>query len=642
LLALNTVGAYRYAADPGTEVLCCAYAVDDEPVQLWTPGAPVPPEFYEAATNPNWIAVAHNAAFEMAIEQYCLGPRFGWPTIPIERQRCTMAMSLALALPAKLEAVARALELQHQKDVPGHRLMMMLARPRKARKDEEPGRVYWFEDPDRLSRLYEYAEADLAAERELFQRLQPLSSSEQALWALDARINQRGFGIDRSLAEAAQKIAQAAAPEIDRELAAVTAGAVTSIHQVARLQVWLRGNGCAVDDLQKKTVETLLGAELPSNVRRALELRQDGGQAAVKKIGTLLQHASADDRVRGALQYHKASTGRWAGTAFQPQNLKHPKVDDIEAAITAVKTGDYEHVRKLYPQALSLLGDLGRSLIVAAPGHKLIGADFSAIESRVLAWVGGEQWKLDAYSRYDATQDPRDEPYCILACRMLHVPDGTFTPDSPERKIGKTADLACGYMGGASAIEKFAPGVFDEAQREQIKTEWRAAHPNIKRFWYDLDRAAWTAVQDRGRIVPCGPVEFRAMGTFLFLKLPSGRKLAYPDAWAKQIDPQHGVVVFNDNSAGGWRACRDGRGAYGGVWTENIVQAIARDLLAEAMLRVESAGYRIVLTVHDEIVAEVPDGFGSTEEFTRLMTRKPAWAPTLPIAAKAWSGTRFS
>jgi DNA polymerase len=641
LLTLNKVGAHRYAADPGTEVLCCAYAVDDGPVQLWTLGAPVPAEFYEAANNLNWLGVAHNAAFEMAIEQHCLGPRVNWPTIPLERQRCTMAMCLALALPAKLETVARVLELQHQKDVTGHRLMLMLAKPRKPRKGEDPG-VYWFEDSDRLGRLYEYAEADLACERELFHRLQPLSPSEQTLWVLDAVINQRGFGIDRALAEAARTIAAAAAPEIDRELAEVTGGAVTSIHQVARLQVWLRENGCAVDDLQRKTVTTLLETELPSNVRRALELRQDGGQAAVKKIGTLLQHAGADDRVRGALQYHKASTGCWAGTAFQPQNLKHPKVADLAGAITAVASGSFEHVRSLYPQALSLLGDLSRSMITAAPGHKLIGADFSAVESRVLAWVGGEQWKLDAYARYDATQDPRDEPYCILACRMLHVPDGTFTPDSPERKLGKTGDLACGYMGGASAIEKFAPGVFDEAKREQIKTEWRAAHPNIKRFWYEIDRAAWAAAHNRGSIVRCGPVAFRAMGTFLFLKLPSGRKLAYPDVQTKMSDPEHGVVVFNDNSAGGWRACRDGRGAYGGVWTENIVQAIARDLLAEAMLRVEAAGYRIVLHVHDEIVAEVPEGFGSPEEFTRLMTRKPAWAPTLPIAAKAWAGPRFS
>jgi DNA polymerase len=642
VLGLKKTGAARYAGDANTSVLCCAFCVDDGQIQLWTPDKPVPPEFIEAATNPSWITVAHNAAFEMAIEQYNLNPRFGWPIIPFERQRCTQAMSLALALPAKLETVARVLELQHQKDVAGHRLMLMMSKPRKPRKGEDPNGIYWFEDPDRLARLYEYAEADLACERELFQRLQPLSPSEQALWTLDAVINQRGFGIDRVLAEAAACIAAAAAPEIDRELAEVTAGAVTSTHQIGRLKAWLEQNGCAVDDLQQKTVATLLESELPANVRRVLELRQDGGQAAVKKIGTLLQHAGADDRIGNGFVFHRASTGRWAGSAFQPQNLKHPEVEDLEAAIVAVKTGDYEHVRKLYPQPLSLLGDLGRSLIIAPPGHRLIGADFSAIESRVLAWTAGEQWKLDAYSRFDATQDPHDEPYCILACRMMHVPAGTYTPDSPERKVGKFSDLACGYQGGVSAIENIAPGVFNAAEREQIKNEWRAAHPNIRNFWYNIDRAAWAAVQNRGSIVRCGPVAFRALGTFLFLKLPSGRKLAYPDVRAKQIDPQHGVVVFNDNSAGGWRECRDGRGAYGGVWTENIIQAVSRDLLAEAMLRIESAGYRIVLHVHDEIVAEVPDGFGSLEEFSRLMTRKPAWAPTLPIAAKAWSGTRFS
>jgi DNA polymerase bacteriophage-type len=375
-------------------------------------------------------------------------------------------------------------------------------------------------------------------------------------------------------------------------------------------------------------------------VQRVLELRLGGAQAAVKKIDALLARAGEDDRVRGAFRYHGASTGRWSGEGFQPQNLKRPVVEDLVAATAAVATGDYAHVQKLYSRPLAVVGDCSRSMICAAPEYALIGADFSAIESRVLAWVAGEAWKLDAYRRYDATHDPRDEPYCVLACKMLHVPEGSITPDKPERAYGKTGDLACGYMGGANAIEKFAPGVFSEAEKERIKAEWRAAHPVIKRFWYAIDRAAWTAMRDRGRVVRCGSVAFKSNGTFLQLKLPSSRKLSYPQPRIIG-DEREQYVLFSDNGLGQFKDCRHGLGAYGGLWTENIVSGIARDLLAEAMLRIEAAGYSIVLHVHDEIVAEVPNGFGSTDEFTHLMTRKPVWALDLPIAAKAWAGLHY-
>jgi DNA polymerase len=195
----------------------------------------------------------------------------------------------------------------------------------------------------------------------------------------------------------------------------------------------------------------------------------------------------------------------------------------------------------------------------------LIGGDFGAIESRVLAWVAGEEWKLEAYRRYDATHDPRDEPYCVLAARMLKLPEGSITRGSPERIFGKTGDLACGNQGGEKAIEKFAPGIFSLAEREKIKTEWRAAHPAVCRFWYAIDHAAWTAVQQRGRVVSCGPIALKCCGNFLFLKLPSGRKLAYPFPRLKLLDSQHGAVVFSDNSKGQFCDCNNGRGAYGGI-----------------------------------------------------------------------------
>jgi DNA polymerase len=338
-------------------------------------------------------------------------------------------MASALALPGKLEKLADVLELSRRKDVAGHRLMLAMSKPRRARKGENADQVHWFDDHERLQRLYAYCMADMESERELYVHLQPLSPSEQGVWCLDACINARGFHLDQQLATAAKKLATAAAPEIDTELAEVTGGAVTGVNQIARFQVWLQTQGCILDSLDKKSVAKLLKNELlPPQVRRALELRQDGGQAAVKKIVALLDRVGSGGRVRGSFIYHKASTGRWAGTGPQPQNLKRPEIEDVEAAITAVATGDYDHVRSLYPRVLSLLGDLGRSLIWAVPGYVLIGADFGAIESRVLAWVAGEEWKLEAYRRYDATRDPRDEPYCILAARMLKLPEGSITP----------------------------------------------------------------------------------------------------------------------------------------------------------------------------------------------------------------------
>src|SRR5271166_1459565 len=641
-VVLKVVGAHRYAADPSTEVLCCAYAVDNDPVQLWRPGDPVPIEFVEAAQNPSWIVVSHNDAFEDAIERHVLGPCFVWPLIPIERYCCTMMMSLAHGLPARLSAVADALEFVNRKDVAGERLMHQMSKPRRAHKDEDPDRVYWFDDPERLDRLCEYCRQDIEIERELYQRLEPLSPPEQSIWQLSNSINARGFCVDRKFAEAARRIAQAAAPEIDQELAEITGGAITKNSQVARLLAWLQQQGCTMKKLDRGAIERQLEKELPAMVQRALELRLSGAQAAVKKIDALLLRAGDDDRVRGAFRYHGAATGRWAGEGFQPQNLKRPITEDIEAAIAAVATGDYEHVRSLYPRPLSVVGDCSRSMICAAHDHLLIGADFSSIESRVLAWVAGEEWKLDAYRRYDATRDPRDEPYCETACKIFRVPSGSYTKDARERGVGKTCDLAFGYQGGLNAWRKFEPDKFTDDEVQQFKSEWRDAHSKIKQFWYDADRAAWTAVRERGRVISCGRVAFKCTGAFLFLKLPSGRKLAYPQHHIKIEDAQHQVVVFADNAAGQFKDCRHGNGAYGGVWTENVVSGIARDLLADAMLRIEAAGYPIVLHVHDEIVCEVPNGFGRIDEFTHLMTRKPSWALELPIAAQAWTGRRYT
>lgn len=350
---LKVVGAHKYATGAGTEIICAAYAVDDHAVQSWIPGDPVPPEFKETARNPNWTVAAHNDAFETAIELHILGPRFGWPTIPIERHVCTMATALAAGLPAKLGAAADALELANRKDAAGEQLMHQMAKPRRPRKGEDPAGTYWHEDPERLERLRSYNKQDVEVERELHGSLPAPTSPEHALWVLSNKINDRGFHIDRLFAKSARKIAQAAAPEIDAELAAITDGTVTAINQIARLLAWLQQQGCAAKTLDKKAVEKLLAGDLPHpGVRRVLELRQGGAQAAVKKINALLARAGNDDRVRGAFKHHGAATGRWSGEGFQPQNLKRPAVEDVEAAIAAVSTGDYAHVKERYAQPL--------------------------------------------------------------------------------------------------------------------------------------------------------------------------------------------------------------------------------------------------------------------------------------------------
>jgi DNA polymerase len=313
-VVLKTVGAYRYAADPSTAVLCCAYAVDDDPVQLWRPGDPVPIGFIEAAQSSSWIVAAHNDAFETAIEKEMMLPRYGWPVIPVDRHRCTQAMCLALALPGRLSAAADALELRNRKDSAGERLMHQMSKPRHPHKDEDPNQVYWFEDDDRLQRLYAYSRQDVEVERELYSLLPSLSPTEQAIWEISNKINARGFCVDHAFAEAARKIAEHATPEIDLEIQEITSGDVTTINQVARLTAWLQNHGCTLRTLDKEAIERQLGKDdLPAPVRRVLELRLGGAQAATKKINALLARAGADDRIRGGFRYHGTATGRWSG-----------------------------------------------------------------------------------------------------------------------------------------------------------------------------------------------------------------------------------------------------------------------------------------------------------------------------------------
>jgi DNA polymerase len=623
---LTEVGAWRYAADPTTDVWCVAYAVDDGPVKLWLPGQPIPEEFLIAARDPDWIVAAHNDAFETAIEERILVPRYGWPLVPLDRHRCTMAMASASALPAKLKTVAEVLELSARKDDDGSRLMKQMAR---AGNDNA--------DPDKLERLFAYCVQDVEVERELFHRLPALTDAEQALWVLDQQINQRGFFTDGDLLEASSHIAAEAGQAMQDELARITGGELTSTDQVAAMLTWLADHGCEVKDLRKPTLShALRRKELDPIVRRVIELRIGAAHAAAAKIDALRAWRDADGRVRGTLRFHGAGTGRWTGSGPQPQNFKRDS-DGIEAKRVAVATGDLGRVQRLYAQPLEVVGDIARAMICAAPGHRFLIGDFSGIESRVLAWTSGQQSKLDMWAKFDQTGDPKDEPYFILG-------RGCGRPEDSARSIGKTADLAFGYMGGPGAWDRLAPDddTSTDDDKRRYQHAWRRLHPQTVQFWGAINRAAIKAVRNAGVEFTCRRLTFIYDREFLRITLPSGRALSYPSPRLSVDKFGNSIVIFKDNAAGKFVDCRFGQGAYGGLWAENIVQAVSRDLLAAAMQRLEAAAYPIVLHVHDEIVAEAPIEFGNLEEFTRLITALPDWAEGLPVAAKVRNGPRFA
>jgi len=635
-LDITDVGASRYAADPNTGVWCCAYAVDDGPIKVWTPGEPIPEEFIEAARDPDWVVAAHNDAFERAIEERILAPRYGWPIVPLDRHRCTMAMALACALPGKLKTVANVLELSARKDDDGARLMLEMARPRKPRAGEPDG-LYWHDDPAKIDRLITYCKQDIEVERELFHRLPPLVDSEQALWVLDAIINARGFHTDGPLLDAASKIAEAANIVAQDELARITAGALTSTNQTEAMQGWLCEHGCEVEDIQKPTLRHALRRKaLDPVVRRVMELRLGAAHSAAAKVLALLSWRNDDGRVRGTFRFHGAGTGRWTGLGVQPQNFKRDS-EGMEAKRVAVVTGDLAHVQSLYTQPLEAVGDIARAMISAAPGHRFLVGDFSGIESRVLAWVSGEKSKLEMWSKFDQTGDPKDEPYYIFGRNFGQ-------PEESARGTGKTSDLAFGYQGGIGAWDRLAPD--DDASTDDDKKRyqqtWRKLHPRTVKFWGNVNFAAIQAVRNPNTEFTCQKLRLISDGNFLRITLPSGRVLSYPFPRLGNDKFGNSIVIFKDNEKGKFVDCRHGQGAYGGLWTENIVQAISRDLLAAAMHRLEAAGYPIVLHVHDEIVAEAPDGFGNVEEFTRLITALPDWANGLPVAAKVRNGPRFA
>ena len=578
------------------------------------------------------------------------------PAVPVERHICTMALALSHGYPGSLAGVATILGLAQQKDVAAAKEVAKMWKPRKPRRDEDPDGIYWIDTPELRAMLYAYNKQDTVTTRELHQRLPAMMAEEQAAWVIDAEINDRGVLIDAQLAAAASRLAVKAQADMDASICEETGGAVDKASKLQKLKEWLEAQGLKLprkprkvdgelewrDSLDGDDIENLLAGELPNeSVRRVLEIRLQAAQSAASKIDRMLVTRCADGRVRNIYRFYGAITGRWSGEGFQPQNLKKPELlkkdEDIAAAIKMVKAEKYSALKKKHGNVLGVVGDLCRSMLIPAPGHRFIVGDFSAIEARVLTWLAGDAKKLETFRQFDAGIG-RDI-YIIAAEGVLGLTD--VQPGSQERALGKIFELGLGYsMGPVRLLAHLQAWGFDGFTIKDTTNwvrQWRLQNSKIVAYWNALDISAVTAMRFPGSPIKCRSVSFEMRDGVLSLLLPSGRELKYPSPTLTRGKFDRLQVSFQDMEAGRQR----GKRMYGGMWAENVTQSVARDLLVEAMKRLRAAGYVLTLHTHDEIGAEMPIGRGSVEEFTRLLIEAPSWAAGLPIAAKVFECDRF-
>jgi DNA polymerase len=637
--SLRMQGGWRWASHATTEPLCVCYAVDDGDVATWLPGQPPPEPFLEAAHNPHeWRSITHNAEFDHAVLEHVL-VKHGFAPIPIEARHCSLTLALANGYPAELDLLARALGLAYQKDRDGVRLMRQMAQPRKPRKGGDKDVLHWVFDEDKLRRLIAYCQQDVRTCRAVWRhsKLKPCNENERRSQVVDAIINRRGVRGDRALATAAHDISVRERERINAALQQLTNGAIKTINQVALIRATANAHGHAMTTLNKRSVSAVLAGEPSEPVRQLLELRRDGARASTQKYERVLAYMDdSDDRMRGTMRFYGSATGRWSGRGPQLQNLKKNESGIPLAAIDAVRTGDREQLRT-FGNPLTVLGDITRAVVCAGPGNVLMAADLSAIESRALAWLADEQWKLQLYTEYDATGDKAREPYRVLAARMLNKEPASITPE--ERNQGKAGELACGFGGSAGAWKRIAPQ--DKRSDAEILADvhaWRTAHPKTTAFWHALTRAIRIAIRT-GQPFAAGKIVAEYSDGNLTLTLPSGRKITYPEVRLVPSKFENGYpdVLFKDNAHGKWS---DYRGWFG-TFAENVVQGTARDLLAAALERFEWRGIPVVLHVHDEIVAEVPAGSITEAQFLAILLETPAWATGLPLAGSVWTGSHY-
>ena len=538
---------------------------------------------------------------------------------------CTAVQAAELALPLSLADVGSVLGLERQKMTEGKELIKYFCVPCKPTKSNgNRTRNRPCHDINKWETFKKYCMRDVDVERQIADKLKmyPIRDEEHRLYVLDQIINDRGVLVDSELAEQAVKL-----NSIQTTVAVEQAYMITGLenpNSVTQLKQWLKENGVEIESLSKKAVKSLAD-ETDGDVSEMLKLRLLMAKTSVKKYEAVIRSVCSDNRVHGMMRFCGANrTGRWSGNILQPQNLPQNHLPDLTLARDIVKDGDFEMLDMMFGNVPNVLSELIRTILIPKPNHRFIVADFSAIEARVLAWIAGEQWRIDTFKN-------GGDIYCASASKMFKVPVEKHGVNGELRQKGKISELACGYGGSVGALKNMGAvemGV-QENELQGLINDWRNANPHIVRFWYEVGNAAMKAIKEK-TTVPLGKLVFAYERGILFIRLPSGRRLSY-------IKPRIGTNRFGGdsitymgiNSAKKW----DRLETFGGKLTENIVQGTARDLLANALINAANAGYDTVFHVHDEIICEVPNGYGSVDELCRLMCIKTDWADGLPLNA---------
>lgn len=628
---LSKCGVYKYAEAPDFTVLMLAYQYNDGPVQIidLAMGETIPPTLLSAIKNPEIKKTAHNAAFERA----CLAKYLHAP-MPPEQWECTMVKAAIASLPLSLDEASKALNLAELKDDKGKALIRFFSIPCKpTRANGMRSRNLPQHDLFRWEEFKQYCMQDVVVESAIREALSHIviPDHEKQVWQLDQTINDRGIMADRHFIHQAIAISMTSTDNLLTESAELTG--LNNPNSVAQLKSWLNEHlDDEVESLTKDTTKALLKGlddNTPEAVRRALRIRQELSKTSVKKYESMRDTICADDRCRGLIQYYGSRTGRWAGRLVQVQNLPKNKLKDLDLARRIVATGDSEAVELIFGNVPDTLSQLIRTAFIAPAGSRFIVADFSAIEARVIAWLAGEKWRLDVFASHGKI-------YEASGAQMFKIPIEEIKDPSPIRDKAKIAELALGYQGAVNALLKM--GALSMGLKEdelpKLVNQWRAANKKIVKFWNDTEEAAIDALENNARVKVNGMITFYKQGQNLVVELPSGRCLYYVDAKMKQNRYGNQAITYmaQDQTTRRWGR----QETYGGKLVENIVQAVARDILAYSMLRLDAVGYKIVMHVHDEVVIEAPYGFGSAQDVVRIMREPFDWSAGLPMNAKSY------